>query len=132
MSKEPSAIKALLKLKCPNCRRGNMFTSSSIFPLNKMMDMPELCPECGLKFELEPGFWFGTGYISYGMSVGLIIFMAVIFGFTYGFKFDDNSIFIFLGIAVGMMVLLQPILMRYSRAFYLRIFVNFGEGQPLR
>ena len=132
MSKPPSAIKSLLLLKCPNCRKGNMFTHRSIFPLNKVMDMPEKCTGCGLKFELETGFWFGTGYISYGMSVGLIIIMAAIFSVTYGFSFKDNSIFIFLAIAIGMLVLLQPLLMRFSRALYLRIFVKFGEGQPTR
>lgn len=94
--------------------------------------MPERCSECNLKYELEIGFWFGTGYISYGMSVGLIIIMAVIFAFTYGFDYRNNSIFIFLGVAVSTMVLLQPILMRYSRALYLRIFVKYGEGQPVR
>ncbi len=94
--------------------------------------MPERCSECGLKYELETGFWFGTGYISYGISVGLIIIMAVIFSLTYGFDFNDNSIFIFLALAVGIMALLQPILMRFSRALYLRIFVKYGEGQPVR
>lgn len=94
--------------------------------------MPERCPSCGLKYELELGFWFGTGYISYGLSVGLIIIMAVLFALTYGFSASDNSIFIFLGLAVGTMVLLQPILMRFSRALYLRLFVQFGEGQPIR
>ncbi len=109
-----------------------MFDNKTIFPLNKMLDMPERCSECGLKYELEIGFWFGTGYISYGISVGLIIMMAVIFALTYGFDFNDNSIFIFLGLAVGVLILLQPILMRLSRALYLRIFVKYGEGQPIR
>lgn len=119
-------------MKCPNCRKGNMFTNRSIFPLGKMLEMPQRCSECDLKYELELGFWFGTGYISYGLSVGLIIVMAVIFALTYGFNFDDNSIFIFLGLAVGIMVLLQPILMRFSRALYIRLFVTYGEGQPIR
>lgn len=109
-----------------------MFHNRSIFPLGKMLSMPERCEECNLKYELEVGFWFGTGYISYGLSVGLIIMMAVIFALTYGFSSSDNSIFIFLGIAVGTMVLLQPILMRFSRALYLRLFVKYGEGQPVR
>lgn len=132
MSKAPSALKSLLQLKCPNCRKGKMFSNRTIFPLNKMLEMPERCSVCDLKYELELGFWFGTGYISYGLSVGLIIVMAVIFALTYGFSSSDNSIFIFLGIAVGTMVLLQPILMRFSRALYLRIFVKYGEGQPTR
>ena len=107
-----------------------MFKTKSIFPLDKMLDMYVRCPVCDLKYELEAGFWFGTGYISYGISVGLIIMLAVIFAFTYGFDFNDNSIFIFLGVAIVFMVLMQPILMRFSRAIYLRIFVKYGQGQP--
>lgn len=126
----PSALKSLFLYKCPNCRKGNMFSNRGIFPLKKLLQMPERCNVCNLKYELETGFWFGTGYISYGMSVGLIIFMAVLFAFTYGFSINDNSIFIFMGMAIGILVLLQPILMRLSRAIYIRIFVKYGEGQP--
>lgn len=132
MSKVPSAFKGFVQLKCPNCRKGNMFTNKSIFPLGHMLDMPERCPECNLKYELETGFWFGTGYISYGISVALIVALAVAFAVLYGFSWRDNSIFIFMGLMVAFMVIMQPILMRYSRAIYLRIFVKYGSGQPER
>lgn len=127
--KVPGKLKSLFQCKCPNCRQGNMFTNRSIFPLGKMLDMPERCEVCGQKFELETGFWFGTGYISYAISVGLILAMAVIFALTYGFSFRDNSIFIFLAIAIGLLIIIQPWLMRISRSLYLRIFVKYGQGQ---
>jgi len=106
-----------------------MFSNKSIFPLGKMMEMPERCENCNQKFELETGFWFGTGYISYAISVALMLVIAVIFAFTYGFDWDDNSVFIYLGIGIGTLVLLQPFLMRFSRALYLRVFVRYGKGQ---
>ena len=36
--------------------------------------MWELCPNCGLKFEREPGYFLGAMYISYGL--GLIVIVA--------------------------------------------------------
>lgn len=127
--KAPNNIVSLFQLKCPNCREGQMFTNKSMFPLSKMMSMPERCAHCSQKFELETGFWFGTGYISYAISVGLMIIIAVIFGLTYGFSWDDNSVFIYLAIGISILVLLQPFLMRFSRALYLRIFVRYKKGQ---
>ena len=29
--------------------------------------MYENCPVCSQKYDLEPGFWYGTGYVSYGL-----------------------------------------------------------------
>ena len=31
--------------------------------------MPKRCPECNQPYELELGFWYGTGYVSYAMTV---------------------------------------------------------------
>ncbi|RYD51796.1 MAG: DUF983 domain-containing protein [Sphingobacteriales bacterium] len=128
---QPAALPALLGMKCPNCRKGRMFTQRSFFPLKHMLDMPERCPVCGQKMELEVGFYYGTGYVSYGLTVGLLAIFAVIFAFTYGFSYKDNSVFIFLGIAIGLLILLQPWLMRISRVIYLWAFVKYGKGATL-
>ncbi len=133
MNKEvPGRIISMIKKKCPNCHIGDMYTNKSIFPLGKMMDMPERCPHCGQKYELETGFWFGTGYISYGLSVGIVIALAVLFQLVYGFSWKDNSVFIFLGIMVAILAILQPYLMRISRVIYLYIFVKYGKGTSLK
>lgn len=97
-----------------------------------MMDMPERCPKCDLKYELEVGFWYGTGYVSYAMSVGIIIVIAVLFALTVGFSYKNNSVFWFVGIMVFLMVVLQPLIMRYSRVLYLYFFVKYGEGQKMK
>jgi uncharacterized protein (DUF983 family) len=131
-SKAPSRILSMAKMNCPNCHKGKMFTNRSIFPLGKMLDMPEKCPVCGQKYELEIGFWYGTGYVSYALSVGLIAIFATIFALTYGFTWRDNSIFIFIGVMVGGLVVLQPWVMRYSRVLYLYVFVKFGKGQTIK
>jgi ribosomal protein S27AE len=128
----PNKLASMAKQKCPNCRKGGMFTNKSIFPLGKMMDMPEHCPNCGQKYEIELGFWYGTGYVSYGISVGLFFVTAVLFAIFYGFSYKNNSIFIFLGLAIGLMVLLQPFIMRYSRVIWLGVFVKYQSSEKIK
>lgn len=128
----PNKLLSIFRMKCPNCRKGNMYHNRSIFPLKHMMDMPERCPKCDLKYELEVGFWYGTGYVSYAMSVGIIIVIAVLFALTVGFSYKNNSVFWFVGIMVFLMVVLQPLIMRYSRVLYLYFFVKYGEGQKMK
>lgn len=121
----PNRIVSMAKMKCPNCHTGNMYKNNSILPLGEFMQMPEHCSECGLRFELETGFWFGTGYVSYALSVATIFILAVIFALTYGFTWRDNSIFIFIGLMVSSLVLLQPWIMRYARVLYIYFFVKY-------
>jgi hypothetical protein len=77
--------------------------------------------------ELEPGFYYGTGYVSYGLSVGLLGLYAVVFGLTVGFSYRDNSVYWFLVTGILALVLLQPWLMRMSRVLYLYMFVRYGK-----
>ncbi len=109
-----------------------MFVRPSIFPLKKLLDMPERCPECGQKMELEPGFYYGTGYVSYGLSVGITFLVAILFHLIVGFSFRDYSIYWFLGIDIFLLIVLQPWLMRISRVLYLYMFVKYGERREGR
>lgn len=124
----PAVLPSILKMKCPNCRKGSMFHNKSIFPLGRMLEMPDKCPVCGQKMELEPGFYYGTGYVSYGLTVALLAMVFVAYWVIFGLSYTDNSIFIALGIAVGLCLVLQPWLMRISRVLYLYMFVKYGKG----
>ncbi len=123
----PALLPSILSMRCPCCRKGRMFVQPSIFPLSGVLAMPERCEECGQKMELEVGFYYGTGYVSYALTVGLLIVYAVIFAFTKGFSYTDNSVYWFLGTGILGLALLQPWLMRISRVLYLYMFVRYGE-----
>lgn len=120
-------LMAILKMKCPNCRKGNMFSQKRMFPLKNLQKMPEQCDHCGQKMEIEPGFYYGTGYVSYGVclviSVAFIIFYAVVFGLS----FDDNSLYYYLAANTALLLILLPWILRISRVLYLYIFVKKGS-----
>ncbi len=90
--------------------------------------MPERCPVCGQLMEPEIGFYFGTGYVSYGLTVFIIGGLFAAYWLIFGLSYRDNSIFYALGSSVAIVLLLQPWLMRMSRVLYLYMFVKYGKG----
>ncbi|MCR9290023.1 MAG: DUF983 domain-containing protein [Bacteroidetes bacterium] len=55
---------SILNFKCPRCNEGDLFETGS-FSFQKSFFMPDNCPECGQKYFLGPGFYYGAMFISY-------------------------------------------------------------------
>jgi hypothetical protein len=93
--------------------------------LSHIFDMHEHCPVCKQKYELETGFWYGTGYVSYALAVAVLAITFVAWLILIGVSADDNRIFYWLIINVVLLVVIQPWLMRLSRVIYIRFFVHY-------
>ncbi len=117
-------IKAALTGTCPSCIQGYLFKNKSVFPLKETTDMVEECPVCGQKTELEVGFYYGTGYLSYALTVGFMLLSFFVGYLLFDVTFADNSIFYLFGIDVLLLILVQPWLMRFSRVLYLSFFIK--------
>ena len=118
-------------MRCPRCRRGDMFTTKSSYSslkLEKILGMHEYCPECKQRFDLEPGFWYGTGYVSYGVAVLISAMTFIAWVIFVGVSFRDNRVMWWLGINTVLLVLIQPWLMRISRVIYIYIFVSYDPN----
>ena len=122
----PSYYWSILTMKCPRCRRGPMFKDNNPFrklKLSHIFLMPDNCPVCSQKYDLEPGFWYGTAYVSYALAVAVSATTFVAWLVLIGVSTDDNRIFWWLGINALILLLTQPWLMRLSRVLYIRFFV---------
>lgn len=84
------------------------------------------CPVCGQPTEIEVGFYYGTGYVSYGLTVGLSLASFFLWYMLIGMSVDDNRFFYWLGFNAGLLILLQPYLMRLSRTIWLSFFVRYN------
>jgi hypothetical protein len=105
-----------------------MFIEPNPWKLRKTLKMPAKCPECGQPFELEVGFWYGTGYVSYALTVAITAISLIAWWLIIGFSSEDNRFFWWLGINSVALVILQPWLMRISRVIYLYFFVRYNEN----
>ena len=130
MSKKPrpNYYWSMLTMKCPRCRRGPMFKDANPFKklkLSHIFDMHDNCPVCNQKYDLEQGFWYGTGYVSYALAVAVSATTFVAWLVLIGISTDDNRIFWWLGLNSFLLVVIQPWLMRLSRVIYIRFFVKY-------
>ena len=82
------------------------------------MGMYTQCPDCGLTYEIEPGFFWGAMYISYALTVGISIATALL---VYILTFSGNM-WLYIGLIIGVLVILSPYNFRLSRAIMLYLF----------
>jgi hypothetical protein len=102
-----------------------MFKNSISISNKENMAMPENCPVCGQPFELEVGFYYGTGYVSYALTVALSIATFIAFWVIYGVSIDDNSLYIWLVLNIIILICCIPYTMRLSRTVWLSFFVKY-------
>ncbi len=73
------------------------------------------CSHCNLRFEREPGFFYGAMYVSYAFSVAIFITSVFILYFAFG----DPSLMVYV-ISISILSLLfYPLTFRYSRILYM-------------
>ena len=67
-------ISTALRLRCPRCHDGKLFVG--------LLRMSDHCPACGLKLEPEPGFYLGSIYVNYALTVltTTVNFVLLVFG----------------------------------------------------
>ena len=125
---KPNYLWSIATMRCPRCRRGSLFKNKNPYgklKLSHIFDMYDFCPVCNQKYEMEPGFWFGTGYVSYALTVAISVTTFVAWWVLIGVSFNDNRVFYWLGINTILLIILQPWMMRMSRAIYLYFFVSY-------
>lgn len=113
---ELSAAEAILRTKCPRCRKGDIYTQQ--FYTLGFSQTNKLCPHCGLMFEREPGFFFGAMYISYAFTVAILL--GTSFVLYYGF--GDPAVWVYMVSVPLVALLFVPLSFRYSRVLFLYAF----------
>lgn len=124
--KKPDLLWALFNHRCPHCREGNIFQDKGSYHLTSFMKMNEHCPVCGQKTELEQGFYYGTGYVSYAITIAFSVSTFVAWWVLIGISVNDNRVFWWMGVNTFLLILLQPYFMRLSRTVWLSFFVKYN------
>ena len=124
-------LSSALGCRCPRCREGKLFRNSVSVGFKKNMEMNRECPVCGQPTEIEVGFYYGTSYVSYAISVLLCIISFFVWFLTIGMSLNDNRFFYWIGFNAVLLVILQPWLMRLSRSFWISWFVRYDPDWRL-
>ncbi|MBD0289224.1 MAG: DUF983 domain-containing protein [Flavisolibacter sp.] len=89
------------------------------------MQMNERCPVCGQLTDIEVGFYYGTGYVSYVIALVLSAVSFVLWWLIIGFSFKDHRFFYWITFNAVLLIALQPWLMRFARSLWLSWFVRY-------
>ena len=121
MFSKGSKIYSIMSGACPKCHQDNMYVNPNPYALSQTMKMHDKCRKCGFTYKMEPNFFFGAMYVSYGLAV-----MAGIFAFIISkFVFNAGLLTAFISIFVSLIVLM-PVIARLARNIYINMFVSYN------
>ena len=122
MFKKGTKLYSITKGKCPKCHEGDFFKNGITFHPTKVTKLHNNCPNCNLKYMLEPSFYYGAMYVNYGITVAIsiVVFLITKLGF------DLNLLHSFL-IVIGALLILAPINLRLARILWINMFVSYQE-----
>jgi uncharacterized protein (DUF983 family) len=120
MLKKGSKLNSILTGSCPRCQKESMYVDQNLLHVHNCIKMNENCSHCGLKYQIEPSFFYGAMYVSYGLNVALGI-AAFIVSFLY-FKTTIGISFVCI---IASMIVFFPLVLRLSRTIYINMFVSY-------
>lgn len=106
-----------LRLKCPKCGEGKMFSG--------MFTMCTKCSHCNFRFEREMGYFVGAMYINYGATIVVAFAGFFALDFITPISFLPNFI-----LWIAFCVLFPIIFFRYSRSLWSSIDYIVNPSEP--
>lgn len=84
--------------------------------------MHSTCSCCGLKYEREPGFFYGAMYVSYALMSGIFILWFI--ADLLWFHLSAPALF---SLVLVSMLMLSPVAYRWARIIWLNFFTRFEK-----
>jgi uncharacterized protein (DUF983 family) len=120
-----SKLYSILFNKCPKCHTGNFWASDN--PFKNMFFSTEnsckTCENCSLDYELETGFWYGSMYVSYAISVAVMLLFWSLTTSLFSTITTFNEILIIV-IAI---ILVSPLNYHVSRLIWINFFIKYSK-----
>ncbi|MGB0175894.1 MAG: DUF983 domain-containing protein [Owenweeksia sp.] len=82
--------------------------------------MKETCPHCGIRYEIEPAFFYGAMYVSYAYTVAIAVATYIIISWVY-----DPTVWEILIALVAILLLGSPLLFRLARITWMNLFIKY-------
>lgn len=123
MLKKGSKLYSILTGSCPKCHQENMYVYKNPYIISKNFKMHEKCSHCGLRYKIEPSFFFGAMYVSYGVGIafGTAAFVITRLILEANLKISFISI-------VATLIIFLPVITRLSRNIWINFFIHYDKN----
>ena len=108
---------------CPKCHQESMYQTKNPYVLRDVLKINDNCSHCKLQYRLEPSFFYGSMYVSYGVGIAFAVPAFLISHLV----FESSLITAFIAI-VATMAVFGPIIMRLSRNIWINMFVAYDKN----
>lgn len=123
MIKKGSKLYSILNGACPKCHEESMYITKNPYVLSDTLKIHEKCTNCGTKYRLEPSFFYGSMYVSYGVGIAFAVAAFIISYLFFGTSLKTAFISIILTL-----VAFGPIIMRISRNIWINLFMHYDKS----
>jgi len=123
MISKGSKLFSVFRFKCPRCQEGEFFESHP-YDLAKIGEIKSHCSVCGLKYEKEPGFYYGAMYVAYALGVALFVTLWT----SFNLFFPTVSVGFQILVIVVATIVLSPILFALSKIIWANMFIAYDEN----
>ena len=120
-------IYSILKGKCPVCHNESMYQRTNPYQLSDTLSMHERCGHCDTKYKIEPSFFYGAMYVSYGVGIAFAIATFIITHFIIGIGLLSSFFAI-----VFVLILCLPVIVRLSRNIWINFFMSYDKKKDLQ
>lgn len=122
MIKKGTKLYSIFTGACPKCHEESMYVNKNPYIIKDVQKMHENCTHCGFKFYIEPSFFYGSMYVSYGVGIAFAVA-----AFFISFLFLGSSLMTAFIAIIGTLIVFSPIIMRISRNIWINMFVNYDK-----
>lgn len=123
MIKKGTKLYSIINGACPKCHGESMYMTKNPYILADTLKIHKQCSLCKTKYRLEPSFFYGAMYVSYGVGIAFA-FAAFVISFLI---FDASLNVTFLSI-IGTLVVFGPVIMRLSRTIWINLFIHYDKS----
>jgi len=127
MLKKGSKLNSILTGSCPRCQNESMYVEKNPYKISKLYQMHDTCSHCGLQYNIEPSFFYGAMYVSYGLTVAIGVATFIVSNVFFGLNLVQS----FVAIIISLLVL-APITARLARNIYINIFVHYDKDAKIK
>ena len=113
-------LQSIVKFKCPSCRKGDLFICKNPYRLKQLNIMHERCPNCNIKYCIEPGFFQGAAYVSYALQV---LNALIIFNLFFWLNIMHWKTIVY--VILFSIIIFTPYVVVLSRCIWLYLFIPF-------
>jgi uncharacterized protein (DUF983 family) len=122
MLKKGTKLYSILTGSCPKCHEESMYLNNNPYKPGHLFKMNERCSNCNTKYKIEPSFFYGAMYVSYGVGIAFAVAAFIIAKLIL----EATLLTTFIAI-VSTMVVFMPVIIRLSRNIWINFFFKYDS-----